>query len=398
MKIWKAWTLLCVWWPALGMPQSAGPQSAGRQSAEPVWKVNITEKYGFQAFDRTINFRWTLHQGVLFLSPDRILVYQVNRSRGPAKLAGRDASGGSGNFLLQIKILSVKDGSQIKSLDLPTNADFSKVLTTRDGKFIARTGDVLYLYSASFEKLASHALPLKREAPEEAWQISVSPAGDEVVLVHQQVFHRSALSPSSTIEKASSDVEVLNADNLQTLRTFSLPSVWSYWNAAEHYLMTSTPQPSANAPNLFGVLNIDGTWSSLLPDWYSAKQTCPYQIQALEHDLFAAFGCGHFSVFPRGAPEVFSLKKKGDDFVSTVAGAGNFYAVQVEHRTIRYESSSNVPVASSQPLHVDVYSLKGTAPLLSVPVHNSNIYFSVSSRGTLAVGDGTSLAIYAAKP
>jgi hypothetical protein len=205
--------------------------------------VNITEKYGFQAFDRTINFRWTLHQGVVFISPDRVLIYQVNRSRGPAKLSGRDASGGSGNFLLQIKVLSARDGSEVKSLDLPTNADFSKVMATRDGKFIARTGDVLYLYSAKFEKIASHPLPLKREAPEEAWQIGVSPAGDEVVLVHQQVFHRSALSPSSAIEKAASDIEVLNSDNLQTLRTFSLPSVWSYWNAAEHYLLTSTPLP-----------------------------------------------------------------------------------------------------------------------------------------------------------
>lgn len=388
MKIWKAWILLCLWWPVSGMPQSA----------EPVWKVNITQKYGFQAFDRTINFRWTLHQGVVFLSADRVLIYQVNRSRGPAKLAGRNASGGSGNFLLQIKVLSVKDGSEIKSLDLPTNADFSKIMATRDGKFIARTGDILYLYSANFEKLASHPMPLKREAPEEAWQIGVSPAGDEVVLVHQQVFHRSALSPSSAIEKASSDIEVLNADNLQTLRTFSLPSVWSYWDAANHFLLTSTPQPSVSAPNLFGVLNIDGTWASLLPDWYSPKQTCPYQIQALDHDLFAAFGCGHFSVFPRGGAEVFSLKKKGDDFVSTVAGAGNFYAVQVEHRTIRYESPGNVPVASSQPLHVDVYALKGTTPLLTAPVHNSNIYFSVSPRGALAVGDGTSLALYAGKP
>jgi hypothetical protein len=393
MKIWKAWVLLCLWWPVQGMPQSAGPQSA-----EPVWKVNITTKYGFQAFDRTINFRWTLHQGVAFISPDRVLIYQVNRSRGPAKLSARDASGGSGNFVLQIKVLSTKDGSEIKSLELPTNAEFSKVLATRDGKFIARTGDVLYLYSATFEKLASHPLPMKREAPEEAWQIGVSPAGDEVVLVHQQVFHRSALSPSSAIEKAASDIEVLNADNLQTLRTFSLPSVWSYWNAAEHYLMTSTPQPSVSAPNLFGVLNIDGTWSPLLPEWYSAKQTCPYQVQALDHDLFAAFGCGHFSVFPRGATEIFSLKKKGDDFVSTVAGAGNFYAVQVEHRTIRYESSGNVPIVTSQPLHIDVYPAKGTVPLLSAPVHTRNIYFTVSPRGTLVVGDGTSLALYAAKP
>ena len=132
---------------------------------------------------------------MLFISPERLLVYQVNRSRATTKLAPRDASGGSGNFILEIKILNAADGSEIKSLQLPTNAEFSKVLATRDGKFIVRTGDILYLYSADFTRLASHALPLKRQVQEEGWQIGVSPSGDEVELVHQQILKRSAISP-----------------------------------------------------------------------------------------------------------------------------------------------------------------------------------------------------------
>ena len=153
---------------------------ASAQSAQPKWKVDLTQRYGFQAFDRTINFRWTLHQGLLFISPERLLVYQVNRSRAATKLQARDASGGSGNFILEIKVLDAQDGSEIKSLQLPTNAEFSKVLATRDGKFIVRTGDILYLYSADFTRLASHPLPLKRQVQEEGWQIGVSPSGDEV--------------------------------------------------------------------------------------------------------------------------------------------------------------------------------------------------------------------------
>src|SRR5438309_12110171 len=128
---------------------------AWTQSAQPKWKVDLTEKYGFQAFDRTINFRWTLHQGLLFISPERLLVYQVNHSRGATKLAPRDASGGSGNFILEIKVLNAADGSEIKSLQLPTNAEFSKVLATHNGQFIIRTGDILYLYSADFTRVAS---------------------------------------------------------------------------------------------------------------------------------------------------------------------------------------------------------------------------------------------------
>ena len=272
MKFWmKALVLFCLCWSLRG----------AAQTPEPAWKINITEKYGLQAFDRTINFRWTLHQGVLFISADRVLIYQVNRLRTPVKLSGRDASGGSGNFVLQIKVLDAKDGSEIKSFDLPTNADFSKIMPTHDGKFIVRTGDILYLYSPTFERLASRSLPLKRESSEEAWQIGVSPSGKKVALVHQQIFHRSAVSASSAIEKASSEIEILNADTLQLIEGFTVPSVWDYWNAGDQMLLTSSPQPSASAAGLFGELAIDGTWTPLLPSWYSAKQACPYQVAAL---------------------------------------------------------------------------------------------------------------------
>ena len=98
----------------------------------------------------------------LFRPKDFLCIRSTVRAQ-QTRLAPRDASGGSGNFILEIKILNAADGSEIKSLQLPTNAEFSKVIATRDGKFIVRTGDILYLYSADFTRLASHALPLKRQ-------------------------------------------------------------------------------------------------------------------------------------------------------------------------------------------------------------------------------------------
>ncbi len=232
MRTWiKALALLSLCWPAC----------MNAESAQPKWTVDLRQRYGFQAFDRTINFRWTLHQGVIFISPARILVYQVNRSRRPARLSARDASGGSGNFILEIKVLNAQDGSEVKSLQLTTNAEFSKVIATRDGKFVVRTGDVLYLYSADFARLASHALPLQRQAQEEGWQIGVSPSGDEVQLVHQQIIKRSALSPSSSVEKAQTDIEILSSDNLEVIKSFSLPWFLAAWSAADHALLSSSP-------------------------------------------------------------------------------------------------------------------------------------------------------------
>src|SRR6185503_11350702 len=315
--------------------------------------------------------------------------YQVNRSRGATRLASRDASGGSGNFILQVKVLNAKDGSEVKSFDLPTNADFSKIIPTHDGKFILRTGDVLYLYSANFERLAERSLPLIRQVQEEAWQISVSPSGRKLALVHQQIFRRNPVSPTSAVVKAASDIEILDADTLKLIEGFTVPSFWDYWNESDELLLASTPQPSASSPGLFGEFTVDGRWSPLLPSWYSAKQACSYQLIALPQNLFAAFGCGRFSVFPRAGADVFLMKNKSDDFVATLMQAGEYYAVEVDHRTI-FRTANNVPVPRSQPLYVDLYDLKGNVALMSIPVHHSNIYFAVSAQGSVIIGDGTS--------
>jgi hypothetical protein len=388
MNLWiKTMALLSLCWPA----------GVSAESAVPKWKVDLRERYQLQAFDRTINFRWTLHQGVLFISPERLLVYQVNRSRGPARLAARDASGGSGNFMLEIKVLNAKDGGEVKSLQLPTNAEFSKVIATRDGKFIVRTGDVVYLYSADFARLASHALPLKRQAQEEGWQIGVSPSGDEVQLVHQQIIKRSALSPSSSVERAQTDIEILSSDNLEVIKSFTLPWFLAAWSAADHALLSSSPTTWAPAAT-FGLLAFDGQWSALMPDWTSAEHPCAYQAVALEHQLFAAFGCGNLSVFPRTGEKLFSLKTGTKEFVGSLLGGGDFLAIQWERRFVRHDTSANIPIAMAQPLRVDLYALTGSRRLVSVGLHHSNIYYAVSQKGSLAVVDGTSLELFSPQP
>jgi len=388
MKNWiAAATLLCLCWPMHGKAENAGPK----------WRVDLRERYEFQAFDRTINFRWTLHQDVLFISPERVLVYQVNRTRGPAHLGPRDASGGSGNFTLAIRVLNVQDGKEIKSMDLPTSAEFSKIIATRDGKFIVRTGDILYLYSANFEKLASKPLPLKRAVQEEGWQVGVSPSGEEVALVHQQIFKRNALSATSRIEKAEADVEVLSADNLETIKSFSLPSFLSSWSAADHALLSSSPTSWAPSAT-FGLLDFNGHWSPLMPDWASPDHPCAYQDAALEHQLVAAFGCGNLSVFPRTGEKLFSLKTGAKEFVGSVLGGGDYMAVQWERRFVRLETPGNVPIAMAQPLRIDLYALRNVKPLISVAVHSSNLYYAVSSRGDMVVVDGTALSLYSAAP
>jgi hypothetical protein len=334
-----------------------------------------------------------LHQGVIFVSPERVLVYQVNRSRGPATLAARDASGGSGNFLLDIRAVSARDGSDVKSLTLPTSAEFSKVLATRDGRFIVCTGEILYLYSADFVRLASRALPLKRQVQEESWQVDVSPSGEQVVLVHQQIFQRDAKSPTSDVLKAQADIEVLDAATLQLIKSFTVPAFLFAWSAADHELLSSNPAPSFPT-TVFGLMDFDGKWSPLAPDWHSLREPCAFQAEALDRQLFAAFGCGHLSVFRRTGEKVFSLKSGSKEFVGSIVGSGDYLVVEYERHSVRHESVANIPIAVAQPLRLDLYDFRSNKQQLSLPLHDSNVYYAISSGGALAVVEGTTLELF----
>ena len=133
------------------------------KARSPNGKLISRERYGFQAFDRTINFRWTLHQGVLFISPERVLVYQVNRSRSATKAGSARCQRRLRQLHPRNKECSMRrTEAKLSLLQLPTNAEFSKVLATHDGKFIVRTGDILVslfggLYASGFARDAVEA-------------------------------------------------------------------------------------------------------------------------------------------------------------------------------------------------------------------------------------------------
>ena len=383
MRRWALALLLLSCWPTRG----------NAKDNQPRWHINLREKYGFESFDRAFVSIWSRQQDVVFISPERVAVYQVSRSRATAKLATRDASGGGGNYVLTVSVLDAHDGREIKQLHFPTNPEYSKVMATHDGRFIVRTGDVLYLYSADFERLASKNLPMKRKVIEEGWQIGVSPSGEEIALVHQQIFHRNQLTAESVVDSADADVEILNADTLETTKAFSLLWFLHAWTAGENFLVSSAPQPSPNS-GTFGLLNFEGKWSPLKPDWYSEKNPCSYQMEALEHQLFVAYGCGNLSVFPQSGEKVLSLKTGSKELVGAVAGAGDRLAVLFERRVMMTATSGNVPIFVNQPSHIDVFELKTKSREMSATIHSDKIYYAMSVQGSLALVDGALLEVF----
>src|SRR5205807_88821 len=83
------------------------------------WRINLRENFGLQPFDRSGKL-WSSQQGVVFITPERLAVYQVNEKLFPAPLSTRDAAGGAGNFQLELRILDTRDGREIKSMRFPT--------------------------------------------------------------------------------------------------------------------------------------------------------------------------------------------------------------------------------------------------------------------------------------
>jgi hypothetical protein len=357
------------------------------------WTIDIKDKFNFQPFDRPITFRWTLHEDVVFLPPDKILVYQVNRAHGPVRLQRRDVSGGGGNFILEIRVLSIADGHELAAIHLTTSADSSKVMATCDGRFVVRTGEILYLYSANFEIIASRPLPLQRQVQEEDWQVDVSPSGAKIALVHQQIFKRNHLSPTSEVKWAAADVEILREDDLTVMKSFTLPWFLASWSAAEDALISSRPAPNAE-PMTYGLLDFNGVWSPLLFAWYSPSQPCAARAGAVDPRLFVTYGCGTLSVFPQNGQVVFTMKSSSKEYVGSVKGNSNNLAVVVDKHQTKLDRAANLAIQIVKPLRIEVYDFKSRKGILSAPVIGDRVYYAVSSQGAVAAVDGTSLTLY----
>ncbi len=223
----------------------------------PRWSVDLERQFGLERFDRPVSALWTGQEGVLFLTPEQVLVYQVKRlSQAPA-LKSRNPAGGSGNFMMEIRVFAANDGHLLRSLHLPTNAERSSVHPLKDGKFLVRTGDVLYLYSADYTELVHRALPILHKAPREDWQIAVSPSREQIVLVHSQIFHAPQfLMDGTTITEGESkaDVEFVDPATLTTSKNFSLDHTLAFWAAVDDFLISSDPAHSYSRGEL-GILD-----------------------------------------------------------------------------------------------------------------------------------------------
>lgn len=353
------------------------------------WSVELAEKYGYESFDRDTSPLWMRQQDVRFITPEEIAVYQVRHNEQPASLKERDSSGGAGQFTVQLEVFSARDGHEIKSLSLPTNAQFTKVVPTHDGKFIVRTGDVMNLCSADFQQFASRSLPLGKIDGAEGWQIDVSPSGTTVVLAHQQRFAAKSVlvGEKPAVAKDHADVEVLDADTLQPSQKFTVKFLRDNWSAADHSLVAASTDQANHA---FGLLDFSGKWSEIKSPW-STMSVCPIQMQALPQDSVAVAGCRFFGVLSHTGEQLLAITLGPLELSMAANGAGPFVAVEVD------KLQAGKPLSASRPDRIEVYDLRTKAKVITVPLVADNPYFDISSQGELAVIEGDSVKLYSSR-
>jgi hypothetical protein len=352
----------------------------------PRWSVELGDS-GLRPFDRRSTPRWARQQDVFFLDPKHVGVYQVNELALPAPLGPRGPSGGSGNFFMEIRIFDLENGKSLPGVHFRTNSELSAVWPTHDGQWIARTGDILYLFSADGGLLFSRKLPIAGIAPFEEWQVALSPSAGEAVLVHQQTF--SLPEPATEKEgKAKVDVEIVATSNLEKVQSFSVDHPLLRWSPGDGFLIAYDPaKPWAGGE--LGILDFSGHWTAFRP-----SDGCKYQITGLKLGKIAAYGCGRLAVFSQAGREMFSVKVNSGEFVNSVAEAEGFLALELTRPEFTAVPGNNAPNVFNKSEQIDVYSLDAGKKVLSVPIRSATVYYSISSGGILAVVQGGSLAVY----
>ena len=358
------------------------------QNPQRAWSVELVDQYSYEGFDRDNANIWSRQQDVRFITPDEIAVYQAIKNDESTPLVEIDPSGGQGLFHLQLEIFSARDGHEIKAIHLPTNSQFTRVNATHDGKFIVRTGDILYLYSADFQQLASRELPLNKIGGTEGWQVDVPASGSWIVLAHQQRFGKEAPFLTVWSNQSHAEVEILDADTLQPMKRFVVKSLPDTWSAGDQFLVFGNPKPEHHA---IDVLDFNGKRQELRASWDVFNKQYPSLAQALPQGQIAELGCKAFVVISGTGATTFSVDLLPVETSVMASSAGPFVAAEIARLQIAR------PISDAKPSRIEAYDLKTKTTTTSVQLQSHNPYFDISTRGELAVVENDHLSLYTPK-
>jgi hypothetical protein len=177
-----------------------------------------------------------------------------------------------------------------------------------------RTGQVLHLFSDTFEETGALQLPLNRVAKHEWWDTDVSPSGSQLWLTHHEDFgFRASVGPSTSVEvRDTSTLAVLAELKVKVVNNLS---------TGDDFAITANP----NTGTAYGVLTKDGVWNPINFRW---ETECPNYLKALPQQVLAAFGCNNLRILRLNGTQIFQKTiGKGEAFM-TVSSTDSLLAAR----------------------------------------------------------------------
>ena len=232
-------------WIAIGLVLTCAKAEilTAKPCPAPLWKIDLS-KYHLDAIVRSKQSKnlwasqWQTQRGIVFTSPDTLLVYYVHQSSETSRLSTRDESGGAGKFILRAIFLDTRNGNSVREMTWRTSAsDYSQVYATHNGRFLVRTGRMLRLYSPDFQEIISRQLSSQSENQTDTWLVSLVPPGKLIFIRHQ--WSNGVRGPSGE------EKDLVDTDTLSSIRNPSSSDV-ALWPEADLAVpeLTGHPVPS----------------------------------------------------------------------------------------------------------------------------------------------------------
>jgi len=352
-----------------------------------MWKVDLIAQYKFRWFGVLANVKghhqgaWSWQQGLAFVSREMLAVYQVEENPDVPEVGSRDASGGTGRYFLQILFLAANDGKQLGAMYLTTpGTGSSRLYPTHDGRFLIRTGELLRLYSADFQKLAEQSLPHSLTATSQGSDVAVSPSGRTVYIDY------TASYPTQPLVRGHA---LLDADSLETIAN-PTPADLALWPGGPAIRFFPNAMSPIGLPGWFTLL---GEWQTV--DLWLKDPFCYSGFHRITPEVYGVAACNRLRLFAPNGHLLWDVPYT--DNVASLRGGQDFIAVESYHIPAD-PFDLGLPAT---PLGIKVYNWKKKSEVCMIQAslerpheHWPSIFHDVSPRDAVAVIEGSELSFY----
>jgi hypothetical protein len=298
--------------------------------------------------------RWANQQGIEFVSPDVLAVYQVSEVDSLEPLKQRDDSGGSGRYVLHVSFLGVTKGNELKTIRLVTEGSGpSRVFPTHNGRYLIRTGETIRSFSAAFDESAAALLPNSKTASNQWSDVSVSPSGRLIYIKYNASYSSQFVSGTAT----------LDADSLD---------------------------PNEN------LAKNEGAGENRRAFTFVARNpSCPSALARITSEFSVGYGCEDLRLFSNDGQLLWDIPIH--EQVISVRGSGALLVASIN----RHRANPLDLDFGPEPLRVDVYDIATKSKKCSIlarikpaPGLWPSMSYALSTSGKVAVIQGSMLSVY----